>query len=206
MAKIVRPVKFSDPNLDFTEPGASKVLRDILKKRDDEITLMDFLWIFNGCLPAGTYEECLYFVRPALDRISAEVSQYTGIWTQQLDEALSLLPDLCIWVRVSWEELVRDGYVAVMRDRICGIMDGLLERNIDDGTVADTISEMNKWPGTRFGSAYMEERIILLDRDRARELRKWVAYFERLGMESQGNPQGIATGTDGKNHGGVCPR
>jgi len=57
-----RPTSLSDPFCDFLEED----LKGILAKSDEELGSYEYMCIFGEFLPAGTYEECAYFISPLL--------------------------------------------------------------------------------------------------------------------------------------------
>ena len=53
-----RPTKLSDPNYDFTPEECAA----ILAVPDERMGFRELGSIFQSYLPAGTYEECAYFI------------------------------------------------------------------------------------------------------------------------------------------------
>ena len=60
-----RPRKFSDPGGDFSD----EELKDLIRKQDNALTEADLMCIFQGALPAGDYQEVMYFLPAALQHI-----------------------------------------------------------------------------------------------------------------------------------------
>ena len=65
-SKYPRPAKFSDPGADFSEEELSELIR----KQDSDLTEGDLMCIFQGALPAGDYQEVMYFLPIALRHIA----------------------------------------------------------------------------------------------------------------------------------------
>ena len=61
-SKYPRPEKFSDPGGDFSE----EELENLIRKSDNDLTETDLMCIFQGALPAGEYQEVMYFLPIAL--------------------------------------------------------------------------------------------------------------------------------------------
>ena len=91
--KYPRPAKFSDPGGDFSE----EELKELIRKRDNELTETDLMCIFQGALPAGEYHEVMYFLPIALQHI---------VKNKESDTANELLR----WISYNQEELQADGY------------------------------------------------------------------------------------------------
>ena len=123
---IIRPTSFSDPDKDFQEPEDALELERIIKTRDEDITIRDLEWIFNGYLPAGTYNECLYFVDIAYERIDSVFKRMDQVPWEQLDGALDLLDRVCLWIRINWQSLSKDGLCEQMKTRYFSFLDCLI--------------------------------------------------------------------------------
>jgi hypothetical protein len=91
--KYPRPAKFSDPGGDFSD----EELKELIRKRDNELTETDLMCIFQGALPAGEYHEVMYFLPIALQHI---------VENKESDTANELLR----WISYNQEELQADGY------------------------------------------------------------------------------------------------
>jgi len=91
--KYPRPAKFSDPGGDFSD----EELKELIRKRDNELTETDLMCIFQGALPAGEYHEVIYFLPIALQHI---------VENKESDTANELLR----WISYNQEELQADGY------------------------------------------------------------------------------------------------
>lgn len=61
-----KPTSLSNPSGDFS----SQELIDILNKKDSNLTWQDFDCLFQGGLPAGTYEEVRYYIPLAMSYIN----------------------------------------------------------------------------------------------------------------------------------------
>lgn len=88
-----RPKKLSDPECDFSQ----EELVRIINTPDEKIKLDELLCIFQSYLPAGTYEESVYFLPIAM--------QY--LFDQKEDNE-SLLRNLMIWCSTYKKELEKD--------------------------------------------------------------------------------------------------
>ena len=91
--KYPRPAKFSDPGGDFSDDE----LKELIRKRDNELTETDLMCIFQGALPAGEYHEVMYFLPIALQHIAEN---------KERDTADGLLR----WMSYYREDLQADGY------------------------------------------------------------------------------------------------
>ena len=91
--KYPRPAKFSDPGGDFSD----EELKELIRKRDNELTETDLMCIFQGALPAGEYHEVMYFLPIALQHIAEN---------KESDTANELLR----WMSYYREYLQADGY------------------------------------------------------------------------------------------------
>ena len=91
--KYPRPAKFSNPGGDFSD----EELKELIRKRDNELTETDLMCIFQGALPAGEYHEVIYFLPIALQHI---------VENKESDTANELLR----WISYNQEELQADGY------------------------------------------------------------------------------------------------
>lgn len=61
------PFFLSDPSCDFVSSSDQEWLKATMAKQGKGLTSYDFLCIFQTYLPAGTYEECLYYLPLAFD-------------------------------------------------------------------------------------------------------------------------------------------
>lgn len=89
-----RPSKLSDPYHDFT-PG---MLSDLLSKKDEEFRWYDYSDLFGPHLPAGTYEEVIYFLPQAFSYLIAHE-----------DNALDLVIPIFGFCSKNIEKLENDG-------------------------------------------------------------------------------------------------
>ena len=90
--KYPRPAKFSDPGGDFSD----EELKELIRKRDNELTETDLMCIFQGALPAGEYHEVMYFLPIALQHIAENQENDT-------------LDNLLRWASYNQEDLQADG-------------------------------------------------------------------------------------------------
>ena len=90
--KYPRPAKFSDPGGDFSD----EELKELIRKRDNELTETDLMCIFQGALPAGEYHEVMYFLPIALQHIAENQENDT-------------LDNLLRWTSYNQEDLQADG-------------------------------------------------------------------------------------------------
>ncbi len=92
-----RPLKLSDPFGDFMSEEDREFLRGIIRKSDDTLGWEELSCIFQGILPAGTYEECAYFIPWALKFMASGD-----------DAASSLVDEFCRWCDENIESLKND--------------------------------------------------------------------------------------------------
>lgn len=97
-----RPTSLSDPYGDFTEG----ILRDLLATPDDGMALPHFQNLFGPFLPAGTYEETVYFLPFA----------FAYILSHQ-EDALDLVTSLAWFVSEYGDELKSDGLFDGSREK-----------------------------------------------------------------------------------------
>jgi len=64
-ARYSRPRKLSDPHADFTPD----MLEGLLHKDDSELGWEEYAWLLGPHLPAGTYEEVVYFLPKAFSHL-----------------------------------------------------------------------------------------------------------------------------------------
>lgn len=172
-----RPIAFSDPYRDFTDPDDAAVLENIIRKCDDDITADELCWIFNGCLPAGIYEECLYFVDVAFERISEMLTKGKTCDSQLM---WNLLDRVCFWIGMNWHALSKDGLSEQMQAWYCRFMDRLLALGQYDDVVAALLAEMNAWSNDKIGNAYLESKRMMLDKNRVFEILDETARNEEI--------------------------
>lgn len=166
--KHPRPVKLSDPGSDFSP----EELEAIIRKRDADLTDTDLICIFQGVLPAGKYDEAVYFLPLALERICGSDD----------DGATTLCENLLQWVGEQKSSLEADA----LHDRLLTFFDDLFAELVSEFTLdgdypkngdrATTIVEaLNSVPGfdkrgdrllqTHFGGAKNYEQSA------------WLIYF-----------------------------
>ena len=104
--KYERPKQLSDPYSDFDNEEDQEELRRILTVKDEDMGFKEFACIFQGVIPAGTYEECAYFVpvflrffRNNRDTVAAEKC-----------ELISALDYMMEWSNCYYCDLKRDGF------------------------------------------------------------------------------------------------
>ena len=78
-----RPAKLSDPHYDFTPEECAP----ILAVPDEKMGLQELREIFQCYLPAGTYEECAYFIPRALRFLD-----------ERDEDVCDLADDFLVWV------------------------------------------------------------------------------------------------------------
>lgn len=98
-----RPKSLSDPFHDHTPEGT----RELLSKRDGELSWADFQCLLGPFLPAGTYQESVYFLPLAFEHIASHD-----------DDALDLVTSIVWFVSEYACDLERDGLLDAARDRI----------------------------------------------------------------------------------------
>ena len=94
--KYKKPTRLSDPFNDFSQ----EELTGILAKKDAELGWRDFDCIFQGRMPAGTYEEVCYYIPPVC----------TYIENQR--DACNFFEHFSIWIEVNYERVKEDGLIA----------------------------------------------------------------------------------------------
>ena len=77
-----RPTKLSDPNYDFSPEECAA----ILAVPDEKMGFQELRNIFQSYLPAGTYEECAYFIPRVLRFLD-----------ERDEEVCDLADDFLIW-------------------------------------------------------------------------------------------------------------
>ena len=94
--KYKKPVRLSDPMCDFSQ----EELAGILSKQDAELDWRDFDCLFQGTLPAGTYEEVRYYIPPACSYIENHA------------DACDFLEHFSVWIEDNSERLKKDDLLA----------------------------------------------------------------------------------------------
>lgn len=89
-----RPKKLSDPNYDFTPEECAA----IIAVPDEKMGFQELRNIFQSYLPAGTYEECAYFIPRALRFLD-----------ERDEDVIDLADDFLVWVGESKADLEKDG-------------------------------------------------------------------------------------------------
>ena len=93
--KYFRPAKLSDPFSDFSQ----EELKAIISKCDADLTETDLICIFQSLLPAGNYNESVYFLPIALERFCKDDG----------DGASTLCDNMLRWIGQQKERLESDG-------------------------------------------------------------------------------------------------
>lgn len=91
-----KPARLSDPMNDFSP----EELTGILSKKDSELDWRDFDRLFQGKLPAGTYEELCYYLPPACAYIENQA------------DACDFFKHFSVWIGDHYERLKADGLIA----------------------------------------------------------------------------------------------
>lgn len=94
LKKYLRPTQLSDPCGDFSE----EELNAILAKPDEKMGFYEFDCLFQSVLPAGEYDEVIYFFSRALDYV-----------IEEKEEWYSLIPHLIAWINDNEAALRKDG-------------------------------------------------------------------------------------------------
>ena len=94
--KYEKPTRLSDPGSDFSQ----EELNGILLKQDAELGWDDFDRIFQGKMPAGTYEEVRYYIPPVCSYIENQ------------RDACNFFEHFSTWIEDNYEWLKKDGLIA----------------------------------------------------------------------------------------------
>lgn len=94
--KYRKPVRLSDPMSDFSQ----EELAGILSKNDMELDWRDFDCLFQGKLPAGTYEELRYYIPLACSYIEKQA------------DACDFLEHFSVWIEGNCKQLKEDDLIA----------------------------------------------------------------------------------------------
>ena len=93
--KYEKPTRLSDPGGDFSP----EELKGILSKADAELDWADFDRIFQGKIPAGTYEEVRYYIPLACAYIERQ------------RDACDFFEHFSVWIEDNYARLKEDGFV-----------------------------------------------------------------------------------------------
>ena len=93
--KYKKPVRLSDPMSDFSQ----EELAGILSKKDTELDWRDFDCLFQGKLPAGTYEEVRYYIPLACSYIENQ------------SDACDFFEHFFVWIEDNCERLKEDDLI-----------------------------------------------------------------------------------------------
>lgn len=177
MKKYTRPISFSDPGYDF-EP---QELSDIINKKDEELDIKDFMSIFQIYLPAGNYEECVYFVEVFLaflqDKISREIDR-SGL-SDALFHFLFWCNDNIVKLR---NDNIEKSIITCLQSNIIPIFDrfDLIKHGGPDlwpryGTlVSEFVTGVNDYA---FLNSLKEQMVQKLSSDRSFTNASWVIYI-----------------------------
>lgn len=102
-SKYSRPQKLSDPYSDFS----AEMLKDLLIKNDSEFGRSDFTRLFGPHLPAGTYEEVIYFLPSAFEYLKLHEG-----------DALDLIAPIFGFCSKNIEHLKKDGLEKIIKGKI----------------------------------------------------------------------------------------
>ena len=94
--KYKKPMRLSDPMNDFSQ----EELAGILPKKDTELDWRDFDCLFQGKLPAGTYEEVRYYIPLACSYIENQA------------DACDFFEHFSVWIEDNCERLKEDDLIA----------------------------------------------------------------------------------------------
>jgi hypothetical protein len=102
-SKYSRPKKLSDPYSDFT----AEMLEDLLNQNDSEFERSDYCCLFGPHLPAGTYEEVMYFLPKAFAYLKMHE-----------DDALDLVTPIFGFCSLNIARLQKDGLEEIIKEKI----------------------------------------------------------------------------------------
>ena len=103
-----RPQKLSDPCSDFT-PAA---LDALLAKSDDEFDWLDYSSLFDPRLPAGNYDESIYFLPQAFSYLKYHEA-----------EAFDLVTPMVRFCAKNMDQLTRDDLHVIVREKFSECLD-----------------------------------------------------------------------------------
>lgn len=103
-----RPTRLSDPHSDF----APDTLDALLATPDSKLEWSHFRDLLGPFLPAGTYQESLYFLPLAFQCLESD------------EYALDLTTSVCWFVSEYTDDLSRDGLLDECRSKLEGCLDG----------------------------------------------------------------------------------
>ncbi len=98
-----KPKKLSDPYYDFTPC----MLNDLLRKSDEELIWSDYANLFGPHLPAGTYEEVMYYLPKAFHYLKLNE-----------EDSLDLVTPIFGFCSINLEKLADDGLSATIKSNI----------------------------------------------------------------------------------------
>ena len=121
--KYSRPTKLSDPGADFSQ----EELDAIIHKADTDLTDTDLICIFQSFLPAGEYQESVYFLPLALKHICAADD----------DGASTLCENMLKWISEQKANLEKDE----LYDRLLAFFESLFAELTSGFTLQDCYPE-----------------------------------------------------------------
>lgn len=98
--KVSPPSQLSDPDGDFQYPEDCRWREETVKKSVTDLSLKDFQIIFQSVMPAGTFEECLYYYPFALERFFDTLTE-----AREKDINADLLDNLLAWTAQNHKRL-----------------------------------------------------------------------------------------------------
>lgn len=98
-----------------------------MAKDDEKLDALDFKNIFQSFLPAGTYEECLYFVPVFLGYIEGFHRNIDKFYDYELEFAISeAIENFLSWVKDSHADLCRESQYDWIIIRLCDLLNSIL--------------------------------------------------------------------------------
>lgn len=160
-----RPMRLSDPFKDFEHDG--DMLVRILAVKDSEMGWHELSAIFQSFVPAGTYEECAFFIPQALRFIQGSNK-----------ESSSLIQQFALWCDCNCGSLEKDGLMKPVMESFHGhfkriISSFSLSRSADGflyplganelQSYVETMHECNKSPNMMLAcEAWLKESFLPL--------------------------------------------
>jgi hypothetical protein len=96
-----KPDRLSDPYRDYPDTGA------LLSKNDDELGWLEYRLLFGPYLPAGTYEEVMYYLPKAFEHLK-----------HHAEDALEFVSAIFGFCSINIEKLKEDGLELTIRQEI----------------------------------------------------------------------------------------
>ena len=134
-SKYPRPARFSDPGGDFSD----EELSNLIEKNDADLIEEDLMCIFQGALPAGEYQEVMYFLPTALKHIAEnkendianELLRWISYYREELqadkcyDDLLNFFETL--FAGLTYEHILNENYV--QNTGLCETLVEILNKN-----------------------------------------------------------------------------